>query len=179
MVIGFSSRMIDLGGHIVRRVPLPPPLHRIRGVMATFDDVVTRDNRRKRAPLGLATHDDLLDLLLTVTDERRPADGPHRLIRDELVTMMLAGHETTANALSWLWYLPDASTPMPTSVTSTKCAGCSTIATPTADDIDESRLDPRLPPGGDAPVPAGVGARARGRGRRRNSTDMPSRGKPP
>jgi len=26
-------------------------------------------------------------------------------LRDEVVTLLLAGHETTANALSWTWYL--------------------------------------------------------------------------
>jgi cytochrome P450 len=38
--------------------------------------------------------------------------GDHGRIRDEALTFMLAGHETTANAISWLWYLmslnPDA-----------------------------------------------------------------------
>jgi cytochrome P450 len=32
---------------------------------------------------------------------------PRRQVRDELVTLMLAGHETTANGLAWLWYLLD------------------------------------------------------------------------
>jgi cytochrome P450 len=110
LVLGFTRRMIDVGGRIVRRVPLPPPLHRIRGVMQTFDDVVT-DMISQRERQGLGQHNDLLDLLLTVTDEGgTPMD--RRLVRDELVTMMLAGHETTANALSWLWYAlsqhPDA-----------------------------------------------------------------------
>jgi len=34
---GFTRRMIDVGGRLFRRVPLPWPFHRIRGVMATFD----------------------------------------------------------------------------------------------------------------------------------------------
>ena len=37
---------------------------------------------------------------------------PRKRVRDEALTFMLAGHETTANAMSWLWYLlacnPDA-----------------------------------------------------------------------
>jgi cytochrome P450 len=48
--------------------------------------------------------DDLLGLLLSVTDaEGRPM--PRAAVRDELVTMMLAGHETTANGLTWMWHL--------------------------------------------------------------------------
>jgi cytochrome P450 len=57
-----------------------------------------------RAEDGDRQADDLLGLLLTARDDQgRPMSRD--LVRDELVTMMLAGHETTANALSWLWYL--------------------------------------------------------------------------
>jgi len=47
---------------------------------------------------------DLLSLLIQARDE----DGGQmsdRQLRDELTTIMLAGHETTANALAWLWML--------------------------------------------------------------------------
>ncbi|MCB9455902.1 MAG: cytochrome P450 [Anaerolineaceae bacterium] len=47
---------------------------------------------------------DLLSMLLMAEDE----DGNHMTdeqARDELVTLFLAGHETTANALNWTWYL--------------------------------------------------------------------------
>jgi cytochrome P450 len=103
MIIGFTRRMIDVGGRLVRRFPLPPPFHRIRPVMATFDDVVT-EMIEQRVHDGTGRANDLLDLLLTVTDEHGQPMS-RTLIRDELVTMMLAGHETTANALSWLWHL--------------------------------------------------------------------------
>jgi cytochrome P450 len=48
--------------------------------------------------------DDLLSMLLDV----RYSDGSamsRRQLRDELVTLFLAGHETTAASLSWAWYL--------------------------------------------------------------------------
>src|SRR5262249_13704530 len=47
---------------------------------------------------------DLLSMLLAVQDE----DGSRmtdRQLRDETITLFLAGHETTANALSWTWWL--------------------------------------------------------------------------
>ena len=47
---------------------------------------------------------DLLSMLLLTEDE----DGKHmtdQQARDELVTLMLAGHETTANTLNWTWLL--------------------------------------------------------------------------
>ncbi len=47
---------------------------------------------------------DILALLLAATDaEGRPLSDVE--IRDELVTLLLAGHETTANALTWTWVL--------------------------------------------------------------------------
>ena len=48
--------------------------------------------------------DDLLGLLLSVRDEQGEK-LPLRRVRDEATTFMLAGHETTANALAWMWYL--------------------------------------------------------------------------
>ncbi len=49
-------------------------------------------------------HSDLLEMLLTARDE----DGQgmtNRQLRDEVMTLFLAGHETTANTLSWSWML--------------------------------------------------------------------------
>jgi cytochrome P450 len=47
---------------------------------------------------------DILSLLLAATD---PMGNPltEEEIRDEIVTFLLAGHETTANALTWVWFL--------------------------------------------------------------------------
>lgn len=102
LIIGFSGRTIDVGGRILRSLPLPPPLNRIRRVMSTIDDVVGElIDARVRA--GSVDEGDLLGLLLTVEDAGAPLS--RELVRDELVTMMLAGHETTANSLTWLWYL--------------------------------------------------------------------------
>ncbi|MCB9453142.1 MAG: cytochrome P450 [Anaerolineaceae bacterium] len=47
---------------------------------------------------------DLLSMLLMAEDEDRKHMTDEQA-RDELVTLFLAGHETTANALNWTWYL--------------------------------------------------------------------------
>jgi cytochrome P450 len=47
---------------------------------------------------------DLLSILLSAKDVNGHG-MTSRQLRDEVVTMFLAGHETTANALSWTWYL--------------------------------------------------------------------------
>lgn len=87
-------------------VRLPPPLRDMQDITLTLDRAVNAviDERM----LHPTDSEDLLNVLLR-------ADGgrwPRQRIRDEALTFMLAGHETTANAMSWFWYLmarhPDA-----------------------------------------------------------------------
>jgi cytochrome P450 len=49
--------------------------------------------------------DDLLSVLLAAVDEDSGARMSNRQLRDEMMTLFLAGHETTATALTWTWYL--------------------------------------------------------------------------
>jgi len=50
--------------------------------------------------------EDLLSLLLKLRAINPEIEDLHdKQIRDEILTMFLAGHETTANALAWTWYL--------------------------------------------------------------------------
>ena len=58
--------------------------------------------RARRADEGLAERRDILSLLL----QARTEDGEtmdDKEVRDELLTLVLAGHETTANSLAWAW----------------------------------------------------------------------------
>lgn len=50
-------------------------------------------------------HDDLLNLLLQARDEESGMGLSDQELRDEALTIFAAGHETTANALAWTWYL--------------------------------------------------------------------------
>jgi cytochrome P450 len=82
-------------------VPTP---RNIRAAIATrrLDKIIFRFVAQRRAS-GKDTGD-LLSMLLAAQDE----DGSRmtdRQLRDEAMTIFLAGHETTANALSWTWLL--------------------------------------------------------------------------
>ena len=72
-----------------------------------LDAVIAPIVARRRAAEGR----DIVSLLLTERDERGAALNDDDL-RNEIVTLVLAGHETTAAALTWTWYLlaqhPDA-----------------------------------------------------------------------
>jgi cytochrome P450 len=92
------------------RLPLffPTPANRrfVRG-MTRINGVLGRiisQRRQQAAPPGPAN--DLLGALLAITgDDGRPALDDRQL-RDEVATLFVAGHETTANALTWtLWLL--------------------------------------------------------------------------
>ncbi|MBE9127602.1 MULTISPECIES: cytochrome P450 [unclassified Coleofasciculus] len=48
---------------------------------------------------------DLLSMLMQARDEEDNSQMSDKQLRDEVATLMLAGHETTANALSWTWML--------------------------------------------------------------------------
>jgi cytochrome P450 len=50
---------------------------------------------------------DMISLLLDAYRDEPDSRLRHRRLRDELVTILLAGHETTASTLSWTWYLLD------------------------------------------------------------------------
>ncbi len=50
-------------------------------------------------------HGDLLSMLLAARDADTGEPMPPKQIRDEVLTLLLAGHETTANALGWTFYL--------------------------------------------------------------------------
>ncbi|MFB0841106.1 cytochrome P450 [Paenibacillus oleatilyticus] len=71
---------------------------------ATLDKVIFGiiEERRKN-PDG--SRGDLLSMLLAARDEEDGSGMSDRQVRDEVMTIFLAGHETTANTLSWTWYL--------------------------------------------------------------------------
>jgi len=107
-VVAPPASIIRLAAATIHHAPLlPKPLSRIQWVMRTVDDAVWEVIRERQA--NPTESDDLLNLLLTAQDEHGRLGL--RRVRDEVTTFMLAGHETTANALTWMWYLL-ASNPM-------------------------------------------------------------------
>lgn len=62
--------------------------------------------RRGETQAALTARDDILSLLLQARDEAGQAMTDEEL-RDELITLLFAGHETTASALAWAFYWID------------------------------------------------------------------------
>jgi cytochrome P450 len=88
-----------------RMTPLWVPTRMHRECFGGFHALEARIQRliRDRRTRRRGAHD-LLALLLSATDGTGQPLGDEE-IRDELVTFLLAGHETTATALTWSWFL--------------------------------------------------------------------------
>jgi cytochrome P450 len=124
-IAGLSLFGADLAGTVSRieaasRIVFEQANYRLNTILPPPEWVPTRRNRRfmqARRVLDEAVysiveqrrrdggeHHDLLALLMDVRDESGAAMSDRQL-RDEVVTLLLAGYETTAAALSWTWYL--------------------------------------------------------------------------
>lgn len=90
---------------------LPTPANlRQRRAVRRLDAILFGFIRQRRALEQPSAGDgtgksDLLSLLLRARDEEDGRGMSDRQVRDEAMTLFLAGHETTALALSWTWFL--------------------------------------------------------------------------
>ena len=148
-------------GALIERLPFPATL-RFRRARARLDATIYRliaERRRSGTDRG-----DLLSMLLLAQDTEGDGGGMTDLqLRDEAMTIFLAGHETTANALTWTWYLlsqhPDVEARMHAEIDSALGGRL-----PSADDLPAAALHANGAGRVDAAVSAGVDRRpARGR----------------
>ena len=98
----FGERLVSLLALVPLWLPTPANL-RLHRAIRRLDEVVYRmiaDRRRSPEDRG-----DLLSILLQAQDADDGSRMTDRQVRDEVMTLFLAGHETTAVALSWTWYL--------------------------------------------------------------------------
>ena len=93
LTVPFGTRLLWL--------PLPV-VRRFRRARRTLEETVRLLVAERRA--DPRHHDDVLGLLLEAEDRGGEGAGPRQL-RDDLVSLLVAGHETTAVALTWAWQL--------------------------------------------------------------------------
>src|SRR5438445_1032411 len=99
--------LLEIGANFRRAIFVPhwlptPTNLRVKREVAQIEKILYRIIRERRASGRDAG--DLLSMLLSAQDE----DGSRmtdRQLRDEAITLFLAGHETTASTLSWTWWL--------------------------------------------------------------------------
>ncbi len=101
IVSAFNFILLPFSEYL-EKLPLPP-LRKLRNARKTLDEVIYKiiDERRKSGE----DKGDLLSMLLLAQDEETGGAMTDEQVRDECLTLFLAGHETTANALTWTFYL--------------------------------------------------------------------------
>ncbi|MBZ2179388.1 MAG: cytochrome P450 [Acidobacteriota bacterium] len=91
------------GSQFIEYVPLPVTRRYLKAAKLV-EATIFRIMNERRASAG--NPDDLLSMLMNARD---PEGDDHAMsdkqVRDEALTLFLAGHETTATALAWTWYL--------------------------------------------------------------------------
>jgi cytochrome P450 len=104
ILMGLASRLGPLVAPLRRLRRGPDPMQRFRGRQRAVDELLYAEIARRRRDSELEQRDDVFSTLLCARDE----DGrllSDREVRDELLTLLLAGHETTATALAWTFDL--------------------------------------------------------------------------
>lgn len=110
-ISGAVSEILDYMAYRLTNFPLgllPPVIptarnRRFMTALRTLEETVDRivaERRRGNEDTG-----DLLSTLLLARDEATDYGMDDRQIRDEMMGIMFMGHEPTANALTWTWYL--------------------------------------------------------------------------
>jgi cytochrome P450 len=106
-LLNFSTGGRMIVPELLRRLPTPGNLRYQRAIAELDDIVYTLIRNRQAAPNPDPAAPQNHDLLATLL-EARYEDGspmPTQQLRDEVMTLLLAGHETTAVSLSWTWLL--------------------------------------------------------------------------
>jgi cytochrome P450 len=103
IILRMLNRLVLPGGSLLLKLPTPQS-RRYREALKRLDMIVYRLIEGCRAGAGKERHD-LLSILAATEDPETGRPMPLRQLRDEVITLLVAGHETTANALAWTMYL--------------------------------------------------------------------------
>lgn len=87
---------------ILMKLPLPETRKIKRSKKVVDESIYRIIEEHRRNP---EKYHDLLSMLLAAQDEETGAGMTNEQVRDEAITLFIAGHETTAVALTWTWYL--------------------------------------------------------------------------
>ena len=101
-IVSMFNFMLFPFSEILEKLPLPP-IKKLRNARTTLDEIIYKIINERRA--SNEVKNDLLAMLLAAQDEETGGAMTDKQIRDECLTLFLAGHETTANALTWTFYL--------------------------------------------------------------------------
>ncbi len=102
--LGAIERYVNAFALLPVPIPLGWPLpanRRFKAAIATLDAILAEVVARRRRSGRVTAEGDLLDALIEARDPDTDEPLTEQEIRDEVVNIFYAGHETTANALTW------------------------------------------------------------------------------
>jgi cytochrome P450 len=99
-----SSAALQFRVLLSSRLGRGDPMAGMREITNGIDELLLAEIRERRADPSCETREDILSLLVTARFEDGSAMSDREL-RDQLITLLLAGHETTATALAWTFDL--------------------------------------------------------------------------
>jgi cytochrome P450 len=95
-----SSPALQLRFVLANRLGRGDPFARLKEISEGIDELLFAEIAERRADPGLAEREDILSLLIAAKFEDGGVMSDQEL-RDQLLTLLLAGHETTATGLAW------------------------------------------------------------------------------
>lgn len=99
-----SSPALQFRFMLASRLGRGDPMARLREITASIDELLFAEIADRRSDRALEEREDILSLLIAARFEDGSAMSD-RDLRDQLVTLLLAGHETTATGLAWTFDL--------------------------------------------------------------------------
>jgi cytochrome P450 len=102
LLLEYFTRLVSPFFSLLLKLPLPSTL-RFHAAVRDLDAVIYRMIEQRRVSPGAG--DDLLTRLMQAKDDETQAQMTEAQLRDELLTLLIAGHETTANLLGWTLFL--------------------------------------------------------------------------
>lgn len=101
-IVHMLNRLVLPPGPLLLRFPLPS-VRRYRAAIRQLDRVIYRIIAQRRA--RQSDEPDMVGMLLSARDAETGEPMSDEQLRDEVVTLFVAGHDTSANALAWTWHL--------------------------------------------------------------------------
>ena len=161
----YSKRLQNSLGHVLNKIPILPNVKGSRKATETLDKLVYNliKERREGLESNVKSYDDLLTRLLQAQDATE--SGPtvnntttsprgtalssatrvsDKQVRDEVMTIFIAGHETTANALAWTFYLLSQNPDIEKRLLDELASIIDSNRTPTVDDIPKLKFTEKV-----------------------------------
>ena len=148
----YSKRLQNPLGQVLNKIPVLPNVKGARQARKKLDKLVYSliKERREGVENNVKNYDDLLTRLIQAQDMTQSGSTDNitgmsdTQVRDEVMTIFIAGHETTANALTWTFYLLSQNREIEKKLVEELESTFDKDNTPTVDDIPKLKFTEKI-----------------------------------